>query len=84
MGRIQGSYLVHILGKFELDYPLTGPDFDVLFIFVLRTNGGEVPTMRFVDYQVVSMAQPTLYEGRSLADTAWGGTVKARLDKALA
>ena len=84
VGRIQGSYLVHILGKFELDYPLTGPDFDVLFIFVLRTNGGEVPTMRFVDYQVVNMVQPTLYEGRSLADTAWGGNVKARLDKALA
>ena len=84
VGKIKGSYVVHILGKFELDYPLTGPDFDALMLFVLRIPQDEKPTVRLVDYQIVNLVQPVLYEGKKLAEAAWGSTIKNRLDAALA
>lgn len=84
VGRIQGSYVVHILGKFGLNYPLTGPDFDVLLLFVLRVPADGEPTMRLVDYQIVDLVQPTHYEGKKLSESAWGSTVKKRLDEVLA
>ena len=84
VGKIQGSYVVHILGKFELDYPLTGPDFDALMLLVLRIPQDEKPTVRLVDYQIVNLVQPVIYEGKKLTEAAWGSSIKKRLDAALA
>lgn len=84
VGKISGSYIVHILGKFELDYPLTGPDFDALLLFALRVPDGGKPTARLIDYQIVNLVQPVMYEGMALDEAAWGRTIKKLLDKALA
>lgn len=52
-GSIKGAYQVNLKGSFLLEYPLYGPDVDVLLICILRIPRHGVPTMRLVDYQYV-------------------------------
>lgn len=83
VGSIRGIHIINLLGRFELDYPLTGPDFDVLFVFALRIPRDEEPSIRLIDYQVTRLVQPTLYEDKKLKETAWGGNVERNIQKML-
>lgn len=53
-GIIRGSYQMNIRGSFCLEYPLYGPDVDVLLILILRIPRHGMPTVKLVDYQYVS------------------------------
>lgn len=53
-GTVRGSYQVNVNGSFLLEYPLYGPDVEVLLIFVLRIPRHGSPTMKLVDYQYVN------------------------------
>ena len=83
VGKIQGSYVLHVLARFELDYPLTGPDFDALLLFGLRVPKDEVPTVKLFDYQIVRLIHSAYDEGKKLKDTAWSSSVIKKLDQLL-
>ena len=83
VGSIRGINIVHMIATFELEYPLTGPDFDVLFIFALRIPEKEAPTLRLIDYQITRLCQPVMYEGKELREAAWGASVEERIRKML-
>ena len=53
-GKIRGSYRINVLGSFFLEYPLYGPDVDVLLILILRIPRHGDPTVKLVDYQYVN------------------------------
>lgn len=53
-GKIRGSYQINVLGSFLLEYPLYGPDVDVLLILILRIPRHGDPTVKLVDYQYVN------------------------------
>ncbi len=53
-GKIRGSYQINVLGSFFLEYPLCGPDVDVLLILILRIPRHGDPTVKLVDYQYVN------------------------------
>lgn len=53
-GKIRGAYQLNIKGSFFLEYPLYGPDVDVLLIFVLRIPRHGNPVLKLIDYQYVN------------------------------
>ena len=52
-GKINGSYQINLLGHYLLEYPLYGPDVDVILICILRIPRHGAPEIRLVDYQYI-------------------------------
>ncbi len=86
-GKIQGIYQINIVGRFSLEYPLYGPDVDVLLIFILRIPRHGAPTLKLVDYQYVNAFASLDYEDEEDPDTlgekGWSTQIKEYLEKIL-
>ena len=53
-GVIRGSYQINVRGSFLLEYPLYGPDVEVLLVLILRIPRHGYPSLRLVDYHYAS------------------------------
>ena len=53
-GNVTGSYQINVKGNFLLEYPLNGPDVEVLLICILRIPRHGEPTVKLVDYHYVN------------------------------
>ncbi len=86
-GKIRGSYQINIMGSFFLEYPLYGPDVDVLLILVLRIPRHGVPTLKLVDYQYVnSVASLNCLDQEDLdvvGEKGWSTQIKKYLEDKL-
>ena len=86
-GRIRGAYQINVLGYFNLEYPLFGPDVDVLLIFVLRIPRHGEPTLKLVDYQYVdsvsSLNLPEFEDLDVVGERGWSGQIKGYLEEIL-
>ena len=86
-GKIRGSYQINVLGSFFLEYPLYGPDVDVLLVFILRIPRHGVPIIKLVDYQYVdSVASLNCLEQENLdvvGETGWSTQIKKYLEDKL-
>lgn len=74
VGKIHGIVLFNILAKCELEYPLYGPDFDVLMIFALRIPESSAPTVKLIDYQYMHIIG--LDEGDKISNSAWSQEIE--------
>ena len=76
-----------MLGSFGLEYPLYGPDVDVLLIFVLRIPRHGEPTLKLVDYQYVdsvsSLNCPEFEDLDVVGESGWSGQIKGYLEEIL-
>lgn len=72
VGDINGIHIINVLAHCELDYPLFGPDFDLLLILALRIPDDEWPTIRLIDYQYTHVLQSKTLEGKRVGESAWG------------
>lgn len=77
IGSIRGIYLINILARCALAYPLYGPDCDLLLIFALRIPQDAPPEIRLIDYQYTQVTQPTNLTSKSVAQSPWGTTIEA-------
>ena len=79
-GKINGLYQVNLLGRYLLEYPLYGPDVDVIIICILRIPRHGEPTMKIVDYQYVdSVSSTNLPEYNDLdnvGESGWSTQIK--------
>lgn len=57
IGPIRGIWIVNVLAKCELDYPIVGPSFNILLILVLRIPENEFPVAHMIDYQCIKLAK---------------------------
>ncbi|MBO5415523.1 MAG: toll/interleukin-1 receptor domain-containing protein [Clostridia bacterium] len=83
-GKIIGSYQINIMGTFLLEYPLYGPDVDVLLILILRIPRHGEPTLKLVDYQYVdSVSSLNCLEQENLdvvGEIGWSAQIKKYLE----
>ena len=83
-GKIRGSYQVNVKGSFFLEYPLHGPDVDVLLIFILRIPRHGDPVCKLVDYQYVnSVSSLNCLDQENLdvvGETGWSKQIKNYLE----
>ena len=86
-GRIRGAYQINVLGYFNLEYPLYGPDVDVLLIFVLRIPRHGEPTLKLVDYQYIdsvsSLNCPEFEDLDVVGEKGWSAQLKSYLEEIL-
>ncbi len=75
VGNIRGLHILHVLAKCELDYPLTGPDFQLLLIMVLRIPEAGMPSVCLVDYQYIHITQAKSCESKKIEESAWGRAI---------
>lgn len=83
-GQIAGSYQINIKGSFLLEYPLYGPDVDVLLICILRILRHGMPTMKLVDYHYVHAVSSTNLQDEEEMDVVgekgWSTQIKNYLE----
>lgn len=86
-GKIRGAYQVNVIGSFSLEYPLYGPDVDVLLVLILRIPRHGAPTVRLVDYQYVnSVASLSCAKEEDLdvvGEAGWSAQIKKYLEEKL-
>ncbi len=86
-GNITGSYQINIKGSFLLEYPLNGPDVDVLLICLLRIPRHGSPTMRLVDYHYVHAVSSTNLQDEEefdvVGEKGWSTQIKKYLEEKL-
>lgn len=86
-GKITGSYQVNIKGSFLLEYPLYGPDVDVLLICILRIPRHGVPEMKLVDYQYVDGVSSLNCKDEEnldvIGEKGWSTSIKSYLEDKL-
>lgn len=86
-GKIRGSYQINIKGSFFLEYPLYGPDVDVLLILILRIPRHGEPTIKLVDYQYVnSVASINCLDQENfdvVGEKGWSSQIKKYLEEKL-
>lgn len=86
-GKIRGSYQINLKGIYNLEYPLYGPDVDVLLICILRIPRHGVPTMKLVDYQYVDAVSSSTKEDEEdldvVGEKGWSTQIKKYLEEKL-
>ena len=84
-GKITGLYKVNILCGYNLEYPLYGPDADVLLVLILRIPRHGVPTMKLVDYQYVNLVGscPDDENLDAIGEAGWSKQIKDYLEQKL-
>lgn len=86
-GKITGSYQINIKGSFLLEYPLYGPDVEVLLIFILRIKNNAEPTLKLIDYHYVdSVSSLSLLDEEDLnvvGTKGWSAQIKDYLEEKL-
>lgn len=75
VGGIKGIYIVNVLAKCELDYPLYGPDFSLLLILSLRIPEREWPTIHLIDYQYIHITRSKILDEKSIEESIWAHTI---------
>lgn len=83
VGNIRGIQIFHVLAKCELEYPLTGPDFQLLLIMALRIPEDSFPTVSLIDYQYIHVIQAKIDEGKKISESAWGRAIDAECKRKL-
>lgn len=66
-----------------LNYPLSGPDFDLLLIFALRIPEDAYPTVRLIDFQYIHVTQSKSLEGKKIEESPWGAAIDAECRRKL-
>ena len=86
-GKIRGTYQINIMGSYLLEYPLSGPDVDVLLILILRIPRHGTPQLKLVDYQYVdSVSSLSCLEQENLdvvGEVGWSRHIKDYLESKL-
>lgn len=75
VGEIRGITVFNVLAGCCLNYPLSGPDFDLLLIFALRIPEDAFPTVRLIDYQYIHITQSKSLEGKKMDESPWGRAI---------
>lgn len=83
VGSIRGIHIFNVLAKCELDYPLSGPDFELLLIFALRIPDNAFPTIHLIDYQYIHITQSKSLEGKRIDESPWGRAIDAECKRKL-
>lgn len=83
IGNISGINIFNVLADCSLNYPLHGPDFDLLLIFALRVPANSFPTIVLIDYQYIHIYQSTSLEGKNIDESAWGMFIDAECKRKL-
>jgi|GEM_PF-2577919 len=71
VGEIHGITIFNVLAKCQLNYPLSGPDFDVLLIFALRIPADDTPSITLIDYQNMHIVASDELKGRPISKSPW-------------
>ena len=80
-GKISGSYQINIKGVFNLEYPLYGPDVDVLLICILRIPRHSPPTFKLIDYQYITCVGSNEDEDiNTVGEKGWSKQIKDYLE----
>lgn len=72
VGSIRGVHIVNVLADCRLDYPLSGPDFQLLLILALRVPENDLPVARLIDYQYVYIRGDKRLDYQEITSTSWG------------
>lgn len=82
VGNINGVYLVNVLADCCLNYPLYGPDFECLMMFVLRSPDDDEPSVRMIDFRYIHVNGVTI-EGKTVENSSWSLFLHQRIKEKL-
>lgn len=71
IGHIDKIKIINIIANCCLKYPLTGPDFDALFIFALVSSKDNFPKIKLLNTDYVNVITPESLKGRQVENSPW-------------
>lgn len=71
IGHIDEIKIINIIANCCLKYPLTGPDFDVLFIFALVSSKDNFPKIKLLNTDYVNVITPESLKGGQVENSPW-------------
>lgn len=86
-GKIEGLYQINLLCGYLLEYPLYGPDVDVLLVPILKIPKNSIPTIKFVGYQYVDSVSsanlPEFEDLNNIGEKGWSSQIKNYFERKL-
>lgn len=71
IGHIDEIKIINIIANCCLKYPLTGPDFDALFIFALVSSKDNFPKIKLLNTNYVNVITPESLKGGQVENSPW-------------
>lgn len=71
IGHIDEIKIINIIANCCLKYPLTGPDFDALFVFALLSSKDNFPKIKLLTTNYVNVILPESLKGRQIEKAPW-------------
>lgn len=71
IGHIDEIKIINIIANCCLKYPLTGPDFDALFIFALVSSKDNFPKIKLLNTDYVNVITPESLKGGEVENSPW-------------
>lgn len=81
IGHIDEIKIINIIANCCLKYPLTGPDFDALFIFALVSSKDSFPKIKLLNTNYVNVNAPESLKGREIENSSWSSNFIEAVNK---
>lgn len=81
IGHIDEIKIINIIANCCLKYPLTGPDFDALFIFALVSSKDNFPKIKLLNTDYANVITPESLKGRQVENSPWSSNFVETVNK---
>lgn len=81
IGHIGEIKIINIIANCCLKYPLTGPDFDALFIFALVSSKDNFPKIKLLNTDYVNVITPESLKGGEVENSPWSSNFVETVNK---
>lgn len=81
IGHIDEIKIINIIANCCLKYPLTGPDFDALFIFALVSSKDNFPKIKLLNTDYVNVITPESLKGGEVENSPWSSNFVETVNK---
>ncbi len=81
IGHIDEIKIINIIANCCLKYPLTGPDFDALFIFALVSSKDNFPKIKLLNTDYVNVITPESLKGGRVENSPWSSNFVETVNK---
>lgn len=81
IGHIDEIKIINIIANCCLKYPLTGPDFDALFIFALVSSKDNFPKIKLLNTDYVNVITPESLKGGQVENSPWSSNFVETVNK---
>ena len=81
IGHIDEIKIINIIANCCLKYPLTGPDFDALFIFALVSSKNNFPKIKLLNTNYVNVITPESLKGGQMENSSWSSNFIEAVNK---